>query len=257
MTAPRTLCIDIGGTGLKAAVLEESGEVVGTNGGADVKDGIARIATTYPMPPEKLVEDLAALAAELPSFDRASAGFPGMVRSGVVLSAPHFSTKHGPGSDVDPDLKARWEGFDLAAALSQRLGCPTRVDNDADQQGAAVVSGKGLEMVITLGTGFGTALFSEGRLCPHLEIAHQPFMHGFTYHEMLGDHSRKEVGNRKWSEHVAKAVELMEALTFFDHLYVGGGNARKLKVDLGEKVTIVDNVSGIVGGLKLWTKSGI
>ncbi len=178
-----------------------------------------------------------------------------MVRSGVVLSAPHFVTKSGPGSELDPELQARWSGYDLAAALSAKLGCPTRVDNDADQQGAAVVLGRGLEMVITLGTGFGTALFSDGKLCPHLEIAHQPFRHGQTYNEAIGEAARKDLGNERWSELVARAVTNMEALTFYDHLYVGGGNAKKLKVDLGSKVTLVDNVSGILGGVKLWAMS--
>ena len=86
-----------------------------------------------------------------------------MVRDGAVLSAPHFSTKHGPGSAVDDDLRDQWSHFDLAAALTSAFGIPTKVANDADIQGAAVVSGKGLELTITLGTGFGTGLFYDGQ----------------------------------------------------------------------------------------------
>ncbi len=241
-----TLCIDIGGTGLKAAVLNDNGEIQGE---------ISRIPTTYPMPPDKLVEKLTWQASTLGKFDRASCGFPGMVRSGVVLSAPHFVTESGPGSKIDKDLQEKWSNFDLAGALTSSLKCPTRVDNDADQQGAAVISGTGLEMVITLGTGFGTALFLDGQLSPHLEIAHQPFKDGKTYNELLGEASRKDHGNHHWSQLVRDAIELMEALTFYDHLYVGGGNAKKIKIELAANVTLVDNVSGIIGGLRLWQAS--
>jgi len=243
MVKPDTLCIDIGGTGLKAAMLDATAQMTGE---------IVRTPTTYPMPPDKLVSELTKLVKPLGNPDRSSAGFPGMVRQGVVLSAPHFVTESGPGSKVDPELESLWSGFNLASALSATLGCPARVDNDADQQGAAVITGKGLEMVITLGTGFGTALFMDGVLCPHLEIAHQPFRDSKTYNEVLGDASRKEHGNEKWSEKVKQAVSLMESLTFFDRLFVGGGNAKKLKVDLGPKISLVDNVSGIIGGVKLW-----
>ncbi|HEX4219441.1 MAG TPA: ROK family protein, partial [Acidimicrobiales bacterium] len=145
---PFTLAIYIGGTGLKASVLDADGAMVADR---------VKIPTTYPLPPEKLVADLTKLVAPLPDAERASAGFPGMVRAGHVLSAPHFSTKHGPGSHVDEDLAKAWRGFDLAAALTTALGRPTKVANDADIQGAAVVRGDGLEVVITLGTGFGSA----------------------------------------------------------------------------------------------------
>ena len=199
---PLTLAIDIGGTGLKASVLDAQG--------AMVADRVV-VKTTYPCPPAKLVDDLAALVAPLPTADRISAGFPGMVRKGRVLSAPHFVTDAGPGTKVDDELVAQWDHFDLAGALSKRLGKPTRVANDADLQGAAVVSGKGLELVITLGTGVGTALFYDGRLLPHLEFAHTPFRKGETYNEQLGDAARKEVGNGRWNKRVRRAVDTLRA----------------------------------------------
>jgi polyphosphate glucokinase len=241
-----TLAIDIGGTGLKASVLDASG--------AMVADRVA-VKTTYPSPPSKMVDDLAGLVAPLPPADRASVGFPGMVRNGRVLSAPHFVTVRGPGSAVDHDLVRQWSGFDLAAALSARLGKPTRVANDADIQGAAVVSGKGLELVVTLGTGVGTACFFEGRLLPHLEFAHTPFMKGETYNEQLGDAARKAIGNGRWSKRVRKAIATLRALSFFDHCYVGGGNAKKVHGDLGPDVSIVDNSAGLLGGIKLWDEA--
>ncbi|MHB1584462.1 MAG: ROK family protein [Acidimicrobiales bacterium] len=247
---PLTLAIDIGGTGLKASVLDHAGAMVADR---------VRVATTYPMPPDGdggMVPTLATLVSTLPGFDRVSVGFPGMVRRGRVLSAPHFSTEGGPGTPVDPALLKAWSGFDLAGALSETWGKPTRVANDADVQGAAVVAGRGLELVITLGTGFGTAVFLDGRLLPHLEIAHQPFRKGETYNEQLGERTRKEIGDERWNRRVRKAVETLAALLFFDHLYLGGGNARRVSRDqLGDyltRTTVVDNTNGILGGIKLW-----
>lgn len=241
---PLTLSIDVGGTGLKASVLDA--------GGAMVADRV-RIPTPYPLPPEKLVASLVKLVAPLPAAPRASIGFPGMVRDGLVLSAPAFSRPEGFGSDVDPDLVAAWSRFDLAGTMAEQLGLPTRVANDADIQGSAVVSGQGLELVCTLGTAFGSGLFYQGRLMPHLELAHQPFRKGETYSQQLGEATRKQIGEDRWNKRVLKAIANMEALFFYDHLYLGGGNSRRVKRHhLPGNVTIIDNSAGILGGLKLW-----
>lgn len=247
---PHTLAIDIGGTGLKASVLDASGTMVASR---------VRTATTYPLPPTGqggLLTKLSTLIAKLPEADRVSAGFPGMVRGGVVLSAPHFITKGGPGTAVDPALETAWTRFGLAAELQRMTAKATRVANDADVQGLAVVTGHGLELVVTLGTGFGTALFMNGSLMPHLEIAHQPFRKGETYNEQLGEHARKDVGDGRWNRRVGKAITFLDGLFFFDHLFVGGGNGRRVDVsalgDLARKVTLVDNSAGILGGIKLW-----
>jgi polyphosphate glucokinase len=241
---PFTLAVDIGGTGLKASVLGAQGAMVADR---------VRVATTYPLPPDKLVAMLTRLVAPLPGAERASVGFPGMVRDGKVLSAPHFSTKHGPGSATDPDLAKLWSGFDLASHLSTVFGMPTKVANDADIQGAAVVSGTGLEMIITLGTGFGTGVFYQGQMMPHLEIAHQPFRKGETYNDQLGEAARKEIGEERWNKRVTKAIATLRALMFFDHLYIGGGNSRRVsRHSLTDDITIVDNTAGILGGIKLW-----
>ncbi len=241
---PFTLSLDIGGTGLKASVLDAEGAMVADR---------VRVATSYPLPPEKFLQMIKRLVAPLPTAERASVGFPGMVRDGLVLSAPHFSTKHGPGSPTDPDLARQWSRFAVAHNLTEMFGVPTKVANDADIQGLAVVSGKGLELVITLGTGFGTGLFYEGQLMPHLEIAHQPFRKGEIYNDQLGEAARKEVGETRWNKRVHKAITNLRALMFFDHLYIGGGNSRRVvREDLPDDVTIVDNTAGILGGIKLW-----
>src|SRR5581483_3879994 len=165
-SGPNTLAIDIGGTGLKASVLDPSG---------GMEHDRVRIPTPYPLSPQKLVMELQKLIQPLPPFDRVSVGFPGMVRSGRILSAPHFISPSGPAGRPDPKLVRAWSRFDLAASLAEVTGKPTKVANDADLQGAAVIEGKGFEAVITLGTGVGTAFFMDGQLLPHLEFAHHPY----------------------------------------------------------------------------------
>ena len=241
---PFTLAIDIGGTGLKASVLDSTGAMVADR---------VKIPTTYPLSPDKLVEDLTRLTKPLPQYERVSAGFPGMVREGHVLTAPHFILKTGPGSDVDDALKEKWTDFPLADALTQRLGHPTKVANDADLQGAAVIAGHGYELAITLGTGLGTGCFYDGHLLPHLEIAHTPFRKGETYNDQLGERARKEIGEERWAKRVMKAIDILRALMFFDRCWLGGGNAKRLDASkLPHDVTIVDNTAGILGGIKLW-----
>ena len=175
----------------------------------------------------------------LPPFDRISVGFPGVVRDGVVLTAPNLGHEG-------------WQRFDLAGALTARLGKPTRVLNDADMQGLGAIRGRGLEMVITLGTGFGTGLYLDGRLLPHLEIAHLRFRKGETYDERLGNAARKKVGDKEWSRRVEKAIADMRRLTNFDHLYVGGGNAKRLTFEPNPDITFIDNEAGIDGGAHAW-----
>jgi len=247
---PFTLSIDVGGTGLKASVLSKTGSMVADR---------VRVDTKYPLPPDGesgLVATLVALVKPLPEADRVSCGFPGMVRNGTVLSAPHFVCKKGPGSAVDKKLAEEWDNFDLATALSTALGKPTKVANDADVQGAAVVKGKGLEVVITLGTGMGSAFFMDGHLMPHLELGHHPFRKDETYDDNLGELARKQKGDETWNHRVREAIANLSALFFYDHLYLGGGNARRVDRDeLGdalERITVVDNTAGILGGIKLW-----
>jgi polyphosphate glucokinase len=212
------------------------------------------VATSYPCPPTGLVETLRQLVQPLPVYNRVSVGFPGMVRDGRVLSAPHFVTESGPGSKTVPELVTAWSGFDLAAALEAALDKPTKVVNDADLQGAAVVKGKGLELVVTLGTGVGTGLFFHGRLTPHMELAHHPLHNNESYNDYIGNAARKRIGDKKWNKRVKLAVETLDALFFYDQVYLGGGNSKRVTADLGPKATIVDNAAGILGGIKLWER---
>jgi polyphosphate glucokinase len=226
----RTLAIDVGGSGLKASVIDEAGRLLTER---------VRVDTPVGSPPRDIVKVLVDLVSPLGAFDRVSIGFPGVVRNGRVLTAPNLDNKG-------------WKDFDLAGALGRALGKPVRVANDADVQGLAVVAGKGVEMVITLGTGFGTGLYLDGRLGPHLELSHHPFRKGETYDEHLGNAARKRVGNRKWNRRLKRAIRTLRALTSFDHLYIGGGNAKKIDFELDPDVTIVSNEAGIKGGVVLW-----
>ncbi|MEZ5115432.1 MAG: ROK family protein [Candidatus Nanopelagicales bacterium] len=239
----QTLSIDIGGTGLKAAVLDPHGQMV---------EDRVRVETPYPCPPHTLVESLHDLVSGFSGYHRASVGFPGLVRGGCVIEVPSLS-RAVYGGPPDPALVSRWHGFDLAHALAQVLHVPVKVANDADVQGCAVAQGKGMEFVMTLGTGVGTALFNEGHLLPHLELSHGPFRKGESFDIQLGNASRKKVGNERWARRVRKAIDAFHEMLYFDHIYIGGGNAKHLTVaDLGHDATIVPNTAGIIGGVRIW-----
>jgi polyphosphate glucokinase len=225
----RTLCIDIGGTGLKALIVDGKGKPLTER---------VRVETPRPATPKAVVDELVKLVKTVGKYDRVSVGFPGVVAEGIVRSAPN--------------LDGKWAGFPLADALAKKLGKKVRALNDAGVQGYGVIEGLGVEMVITLGTGFGTGLYLDGRLGPHLELSHHPFRKGETYDEQLGNAARKDVGNKKWNKRVRRAVRTLRMLTNFDHLYIGGGNAKKIDFDLDPDVTIVDNSAGLAGGVALW-----
>ena len=229
-SGPSTLAIDIGGSHVKTSVLDAKGRMLHER---------VRVDTPKKVTPQQLVSLIADLAPTLPRFDRVSVGFPGVVRNGVVLTAPNLGTD-------------RFHGFNLARALERKLGKPVRVENDADVQGLAVVKGKGVEMVITLGTGFGSSIFIDGHLGPHLELAHHVFRKDKTYEDELGEAARERDGDNAWQRHVREAIESLRNLTNFDHLYVGGGNSRLLDGDLPKDVSVVSNTAGIVGGVRLW-----
>jgi polyphosphate glucokinase len=242
---PNTLAIDVGGTGVKASVLDATGQL---------EHERVRLPTPYPLTPQILITTIDALVRSLPAFDRISVGFPGMVRDGKVLTAPHFLGSKGADGEPEPELVAAWNAFDLQGALSTAFAKPAKVANDADLQGAAVVTGEGLELVATLGTGVGTGLFYKGRLCPHLELAQHPFQGRKTYNQYLGDAARQKLGNAKWNKRVRRMITTLDTLLRWDHLYLGGGNAARVKGALPDRVTLIDNDAGILGGIRLWDR---
>lgn len=225
----RTLAVDIGGSGIKTIVLDTSG---------NPQTERSRVETPQPALTQPVISAISNLAAAQGEFDRVSVGFPGVVRRGVTETA----------ANLDPE----WIGFDLGSALVQSLAKPVRVANDADMQGLGATSGKGIELVITLGTGFGSALFLEGKLVPNLELGHHPFRKGETYEEQLGRRALDEVGSKKWNSRLEKAIASIQHLFNCDRLYIGGGEAKKVTLDLPSNVKIIPNLSGLLGGIALW-----
>lgn len=228
----RVLAIDIGGSGLKAALLDLDGNMLSER---------VRIETPKALVPDALLQALVNLVEPLGGYDVVSVGFPGVVRKGVIITAPNLGTK-------------QLKGFNLQLALEKQLGRPVRVLNDADMQGFAAIKGEGVEMVITLGTGFGSALFLDGELGPHLEISHIPFRQGEDYDQQVGNLARKKIGKKRWNRRVQRAIKNIRILTNFDRLYIGGGNADKLDFKLDPDIEIVSNENGVRGGAWLWRK---
>lgn len=225
----RTLSIDIGGSGIKVMVLDETGNPLTER---------VRLDTPRPPTPEAVMNTIAQLVTSVGEFDRISAGFPGVVRAGVTETAVN----------LHPD----WVGYDLGTALSKQFQKPARVINDADMQGLGAIAGKGVELVITLGTGFGSALFLDGKLVPNLEMGHHRFRKRETYEEQLGRAALEKVGESKWNERLGKAIASLQHLFNYDYLYIGGGEAKLVKIKLPENTKIISNLNGLLGGINLW-----
>ena len=227
--ALRSLAIDVGGTGIKAVILSETGKPLTQR---------SRVKTPRPATPATVIKTIVESAKQQGEFDRVSVGFPGVVRCGVTVTAPN--------------LDGRWGDYHLADVLTKKVGSPVRVANDADVQGYGVISGEGVELVITLGTGFGSGLFVDGKLVPNLEIGHHPLQKGKTYEDLLGDAALQKAGKKKWNKRLVRAIQTMDLVFNYDRLYIGGGNAARITVKLPENVKIVSNAAGLRGGLALW-----
>ena len=228
-TGPKTLAIDIGGTGLKAGVLDADGKLVVPH---------ARVDTPKKGTPTAVLQALLDLIQPLGAFDRVSVGFPGVVRAGQVLTAPNLGN-------------AAWRDYPLAGVLTGRLGKPVRMLNDATVHGLGVIQRQGLECVITLGTGFGFALFDDGRLTPHLELAHHPIHDDKDYDQYVGDAAMKSLGRKRWNKRVNRALTCVRNLTGYETLYRRRQRAQH-QVGPRQNIRIVANDAGITGGVRLW-----
>lgn len=226
---PLTLSIDIGGSGVKMMILDPAGEPTTER---------LRNKTPDQPTPELVLKEIVSMAKKIGTFDRVSVGFPGVVFDGVTQTAVN--------------LHDAWAGFDLRSVLTDRLGKEVRVANDADVQGLGVVEGIGVELVLTLGTGIGSALFIDGRLVPNLELGHHPFERNKTYEERMGDLELRRKGKDTWNERLERAIKVLSRVFNYRMLYLGGGNARKINFDLPKNVRVVPNVAGILGGIRLW-----
>ncbi|MBV8706017.1 MAG: ROK family protein [Acidobacteriaceae bacterium] len=224
-----TLALDVGGTGIKGCLLNEKGRPISER---------LRHETPNPATPDAVLVIMDEIVNNLGKFDRVSVGFPGVVKKGATLTAHNLNPK--------------WVGFELQKVLARRWKKPVRVANDAAVQGLAAIEGKGVEVVITLGTGFGSSLYIEGRLVPGLELAHHPWRKDKTYEDFLGRRGLQKYGRKRWNKLVAKAIPQIESLFNYDHMYIGGGNATKIDFDLPKHVTRIPNEDGLLGGVALW-----
>lgn len=226
----RTLTIDIGGTGIKLLPIDNAGKPLAKR---------HRELTPKPSTPAAVMRRIENMVARQKPFDRVSVGFPGVVMHGVVKTAPNLGTK-------------AWRDFNVEKAIVGCVNRPTRVINDADLQGYGVIEGKGVELVLTLGTGFGTGLYVDGHLVPNLELAHHPLRRNETYEDLVSDAELKRIGERKWCKRVALIIETLGPIFNYDILHIGGGNASRLEKPLPENVRLFENVEGLAGGIRLW-----
>ena len=97
----------------------------------------------------------------------------------------------------------------------------------------------------------GSTLFTDGRLCPGLELGHHPWKKK-TYEDYLGVRGLEKYGKKRWNKRLQEAIAQTAATFNWDHLYLGGGNTKKIDFELPEHVSIVSNEDGILGGVALW-----
>ncbi|HEY0557603.1 MAG TPA: ROK family protein [Thermoanaerobaculia bacterium] len=228
-----TFCLDIGGTGIKGFTADAADRPTGER---------VRIETPHPATPEAVMEVVGQIVRQMSFFDRVASGFPGVVVQGRTLTAPN----------LDPS----WHGFDLAGALQELTGKPARVANDAGVQGLAVVEGAGTELVLTLGTGMGFALYVDGHYVPNIEMAHHPFRKKKTYEELVSNAALHKVGKKRWNRRVKRVIEQLAPIFNYRVLYLGGGNAKEIDFELPSNVKVIENVAGLLGGVKLWQQPG-
>lgn len=225
---PVTLAIDIGGSGLKAMLLDPAGRPLSER---------ERIGTPAIPTPRAVLKRLDGLAGRLGRFDRVSAGFPGVVKKGIICTAVN--------------LHPRWVGFHFQEELEKLWKKPARVANDAAIQGYGAIRCEGVEMVITLGTGMGSSLYTDGRLCPGLELGHHPWRKK-TYEDYVGRRGLDRYGRHHWNKLLQLVIEQTAHTFNWDFLYLGGGNSKKITFTLPKNVKIVSNEEGLLGGVVLW-----
>lgn len=231
--------IDIGGTGIKGALVDlEQGVLAGER---------VRIPTPQPATVSAVLDTVAAVVEQAGWNGPVGCTFPGIVRHGVVGSA----------ANVDDS----WIGTDLAAQLSARLGHPATVLNDADAAGIAEMrfgAGRGVPgvvLIVTLGTGIGTALFIDGRLVPNTELGHLE-LDGYDAEKRAASSvkTKEELSYKAWSKRLQRYFSHVEMLLSPDLIIVGGGISKKSEKFLPRlslQAPIVPaqllNQSGIVG----------
>ena len=233
------LGIDVGGSGIKGAVVNtDTGELTASR---------IRFATPSPSKPGKVAEIVGEIVDHFDWTGPVGCGFPAVVRGGVTLTAANVNKK--------------WVGTDAAALFSKTTGCPFRVLNDADAAGLAEMkfgAGRGRDgvvLIITIGTGLGTALFTDGHLLPNAELGHIE-INCVDAEIKASDAARKreKLSWKKWAKRFDRYLKQIERLLWPDLIILGGGVSKKadkflpyLNVQTEVVTAQLLNEAGIVG----------
>jgi polyphosphate glucokinase len=232
------LGIDIGGTGIKAAPVDvATGELL---------DARMKIPTPHPATPDAVAEVVRELAGSFGWTGAAGATFPGVVTAGTVRTA----------ANVDKT----WVGTDAAALFGKAIGTEVAVLNDADAAGVAEMTfgaGKGERgtvLMLTFGTGIGSALFTGGVLVPNTEFGHIE-IHGHDAEKRASEHAKElhDLSWSKWAGRVDKYLRHMEALLSPDLIIVGGGISKEAE----KWVPLLDGVRARIVPATLHNDAGI
>ena len=239
MSRITVLGIDIGGSGIKGAPVDLTA--------GQLTDERYRVVTPQPADVTAVVTAVADVAKHFGDVDAIGVTFPGVVLGGVTRTA----------ANLDPS----WIDAPAGALFAEAVGQPVTVLNDADAAGVAEVrfgagrGRRGVTVVVTFGTGIGTAVFTDGRLVPNTELGHLQ-LHGADAEEYASDRAR-EVEELEWPEWAGRAGEYLahlEALLWPDLIIVGGGVSKKAElwlplIDLRTPVVpaALQNHAGIIG----------
>jgi polyphosphate glucokinase len=239
MNYTNVLGIDIGGSGVKGAI-------VNTKKGEMLTERF-RIPTPDPANPEAISDVVKKIVSQFKWEGPIGAGFPGVVQNGFIRTA----------ANVD----SSWINTNIEKLLSEATGCPVSVVNDADAAGLAEmkfgsgIGHKGLVLLITVGTGLGTVMFSRGKLVPNLEMGHI-ILNGNDAELYASDAARKKdhLSWEKWASRFNEYLKRLEDLTWPDLIIIGGGVSKKTELFQGlikSRAKILpaqlENNAGIVG----------
>ncbi len=246
MQKGKVLGIDIGGSGVKGGIVDlRKGELIGER---------VRVPTPKSRNPQMLIDAVAEVVNAFEWKGKIGCGFPGVVRSQVIETAANIGGK-------------KLIGMNLAEEIGKRCGCDAWIINDADAAGVAEVrygSGKnikGLVLMLTVGTGIGTALFQDGILVPNLEFGHLKMKDKSTSRntdaeKLYSDAVRKskDLSWRVWTERFNNYLRYVHALCWPNLIILGGGLASKrekffkyIDVDCDVVTAKLENKAGIIG----------
>ncbi len=233
------LGIDVGGSGIKGAPVDTTG--------SGLLQERFRIPTPQPATPDGVIETVNEIVRHFDWKGPVGCGFPGVIRDGVVHTAANVSKS--------------WLGVNARDRFAEATGCGFTVANDADVAGLAEMRQgagrdvRGVVLIVTLGTGIGTALFVDGKLVPNTELGH--IMIGGREAEKWAAGSVRDAEKlswKKWARRVDKYLEAMHAYLWPDLIIIGGGVSKRHEkffpyLDVGTKVVPAQmrNEAGIVG----------